>query len=549
MVYAFYATMGGFAADVESLHNALKRVTFSPNAILFLAKEGKFCRVNRNDIEDKSKANVLAKALVCVQVLWVAGQAIERKIAGYPVTLLEVHTLVHVACALIMYGLWFMKPLNVQDPTMIDFRDDRGLLSFMLQVSSESLALQDPRFAGFTCKKSGVVRKAEPEMVFFNIQDPVCINIDAHADLFGSDLEEIKQRPKIHSLSVPGPVDGTADHVQVSTFVSLSDDVHQGTTERYPMGPVDTEYSPASNEKIVCKLVAGQAVFSRIGPRIRTYMDRGCLENGTDHWCNKITFCPEFETCSRDPVDMVFLSQKDLTAIKLATDWTLKIKDRIPPEIYNPFASSSFIADFSVIRRSLERMDHMVSIYDYDLLIHRAPNIHGDMIEDIRSDSAYLATALSLIPAAYGCAHLGALNIVFPTSIERQLWKIASIFLIAVAGGSGVTALIFYVDRVIGNAWPALIAHSLDGYGYAETPLGFLSQFSSILYDWVTPCLGDDRKDILKILLVISFNLLALVYVSSRLYLVVESFISLRHVPIGVYQTPNRNFMSYIPHL
>jgi hypothetical protein len=29
----------------------------------------------------------------------------------------------------------------------------------------------------------------------------------------------------------------------------------------------------------------------------------------------------------------------------------------------------------------------------------------------------------------------------------------------------------------------------------------------------------------------------------------VESFISLRHVPIGVYQTPPTNFMGYIPHL
>lgn len=40
-----------------------------------------------------------------------------------------------------------------------------------------------------------------------------------------------------------------------------------------------------------------------------------------------------------------------------------------------------------------------------------------------------------------------------------------------------------------------------------------------------------------------------LVAAAARVYIVVESFISLRHVPIGVYQTPDSNFMDYVPHL
>jgi len=31
-----------------------------------------------------------------------------------------VHTLVHVVCALMMYALWFHKPLNIQDPTVVE---------------------------------------------------------------------------------------------------------------------------------------------------------------------------------------------------------------------------------------------------------------------------------------------------------------------------------------------------------------------------------------------------------------------------------------------
>jgi hypothetical protein len=120
MVYAHYAVMGGFAADVANLHNKLQRVTFTTEGILFLAKHGRFLDTSRSNIQDKSKADTLAKSLVCFQVMWVVGQAIERKVAGYPITLLELHTIVHVVCVIVMYGLWIRKPLNVQNPIVLN---------------------------------------------------------------------------------------------------------------------------------------------------------------------------------------------------------------------------------------------------------------------------------------------------------------------------------------------------------------------------------------------------------------------------------------------
>jgi hypothetical protein len=69
MVYSHYAAMSGFAADVENMHNVAKRVTITPEGLLLLARRGKFCRVDRSHIQDKSKADILAKGLVCIQVL------------------------------------------------------------------------------------------------------------------------------------------------------------------------------------------------------------------------------------------------------------------------------------------------------------------------------------------------------------------------------------------------------------------------------------------------------------------------------------------------
>jgi hypothetical protein len=105
MTYAHFVMMGGFAIEVDHLHNALRSVTVTPRGMLLLAKQGHFVHLNKDAIKDKSKASLLGKGLALLQILWLAGQVIERKIAALPITLLEIHTLVHVACALVMYIL------------------------------------------------------------------------------------------------------------------------------------------------------------------------------------------------------------------------------------------------------------------------------------------------------------------------------------------------------------------------------------------------------------------------------------------------------------
>ena len=109
--------MGGFIVDVSSLHNTLSRLTISAKGLAFLAKHGHFVKMSDAAIRDKSKADMLIKSLACIQVSWMLVQTIARKVVGYPITLLEVHTLVHVGCAIAMYGLWFEKPLDVRDPS------------------------------------------------------------------------------------------------------------------------------------------------------------------------------------------------------------------------------------------------------------------------------------------------------------------------------------------------------------------------------------------------------------------------------------------------
>ncbi|KAI1186451.1 hypothetical protein F5B17DRAFT_360450 [Nemania serpens] len=71
-------------------------------------------------IQDKSKSDVLAKGLVCLQVAWLIIQGVGRAANGLPIALLEIHVLAHVAYALMLYGIWFKKPFNIQEATMVD---------------------------------------------------------------------------------------------------------------------------------------------------------------------------------------------------------------------------------------------------------------------------------------------------------------------------------------------------------------------------------------------------------------------------------------------
>lgn len=105
--YAFYVTMGGFAYDLKDISDGFSPVTLSPQGMIFLARQGHFVDISPEDIGDRSKAGIFTKSLICVQVSWMVIQCIARKAAGYPLTLLEIHTMVHVVCALTLYVLWW----------------------------------------------------------------------------------------------------------------------------------------------------------------------------------------------------------------------------------------------------------------------------------------------------------------------------------------------------------------------------------------------------------------------------------------------------------
>ena len=132
---AYFALSGGIAVDTSSFWRK-QRMTLTSKGIVLLAEIGLLPRLTQEDVKDKSKADTIAKALVCVQTIWFLIQGFARVVTGLPLTLLEVHTMTHIACALVMYMIWFKKPYTVSRPTLLQDQDTVNIAALLLTRSN-----------------------------------------------------------------------------------------------------------------------------------------------------------------------------------------------------------------------------------------------------------------------------------------------------------------------------------------------------------------------------------------------------------------------------
>ena len=81
-----------------------------------LLQEGKiaFPTITEEEIQDRSKADGLAKGIAVLQTTWFIAQCMSRKAQGLIITEIELITLAIAALNGISYFLWWNKPLDVK---------------------------------------------------------------------------------------------------------------------------------------------------------------------------------------------------------------------------------------------------------------------------------------------------------------------------------------------------------------------------------------------------------------------------------------------------
>lgn len=99
--------MGGFALDLDvsdlDERKELGLLVLTPRGIKLLAEYGYLPNISEEEILDKSKTDCLGRLISLLQAIWMLAQILGRIAANVQVTLLEVNTLAHVLCALIIF--------------------------------------------------------------------------------------------------------------------------------------------------------------------------------------------------------------------------------------------------------------------------------------------------------------------------------------------------------------------------------------------------------------------------------------------------------------
>ncbi|KAJ7130492.1 hypothetical protein C8R44DRAFT_665587, partial [Mycena epipterygia] len=122
MTHGFFISMGGFVSQNGNPIVTIKQVQDSE----YLSAIRK---VKVSSIRDKSKGDALSKGVALLQGLWFVTQCLARVHQHLPITQLEVATLAFAVVNVLIWALWWAKPLDVGEPILVGALDEEAFPS------------------------------------------------------------------------------------------------------------------------------------------------------------------------------------------------------------------------------------------------------------------------------------------------------------------------------------------------------------------------------------------------------------------------------------
>ncbi|KAI0758914.1 hypothetical protein C8Q74DRAFT_272047 [Fomes fomentarius] len=144
LAHSFYAIMGGFVLQEphpDPKHRYLpcwqRNGVLTAAGIRFLLEHDPdlIPDLSLSEIKDRSKEGGMEKAILVWQVIWFILDCLNRLAQGLPLSLLEVSTIAHALCALLTCAMWWKKPKDVSEPTVIENPHARPLGAWMSMAS------------------------------------------------------------------------------------------------------------------------------------------------------------------------------------------------------------------------------------------------------------------------------------------------------------------------------------------------------------------------------------------------------------------------------
>ncbi|KAL8817842.1 MAG: hypothetical protein Q9223_003400 [Gallowayella weberi] len=467
--------MGGLAVNVSQLHDRLDKILLTPSGLIYLAEKGYFFEISDSDIQDKSKASWLAKGFVLLQITWTVLQCLSRKVVGLPISVLEVHVLVQAGCALIMYGLWFNKPKDIDEPTDVTSKIPEKIIALML-VQNHYFGTQPYReldlpieyrpiqIAGKTSCFWPRNRMSEAAYLMYNPQPPSSLS----------------------SGNTPNQLQEFARDIQLPNSLR----------RRLPLDRFDT--STISHYFPLTVSLSGKDIrrWQLAGSVLREELKPSATQLSENH-----PFLG-FES-SADTIRGAYFIRKS-SGLDIAPTWTEALYHR-RRATHDSSGIETFVP-WGLYRRLLET-------------------------EEVKLGPP--TAVMTLIGLLYGGLHLTLWDYKFPTHAEGLLWRLSATALLAESAGIAIF--------VTGRAMYRKRKKARGDITTNSRPTGENSSSSSSSHS------ADDLPSMILVLALAWALYVASLYFFSRVFIIVESFISLRHVPIGVYT--DVGWSKYIPHM
>jgi len=138
--------MGGFIIEYESNDQRCRKQLHRTKMFELLDQKLLPWPEIEDEIDDRSKADGFVKLLALAQILWFVTQAIGRAAQGLAMTTLELFTLGIVLWAVMIYGVLWEMPFDIQQPIVIHVQEGGNVVD--CDSDFERLRMLDTSFIG-----------------------------------------------------------------------------------------------------------------------------------------------------------------------------------------------------------------------------------------------------------------------------------------------------------------------------------------------------------------------------------------------------------------
>jgi hypothetical protein len=436
--------------------------------------------LDNRSIVDRSKADSLAKLLVCAQAFWMVLNVIARKLDGLPNTLIELNVVVHVVVMVVVYGLWWDKPLGVMTP-------------IILNLSTNSYNGQIPEIEPKSVSTSrDNLAELHRQILLLHHSDGPMKYVHSYTIWDSGDIKSWILNLLGYTVQIPENLGLTFEIFEICTAENISTRKERERQIRIANLHLDSE---RHSEGLL--LLPGQLlVWKGLGDYKGLYFGSHCRSKTNPYFITKSYMLQLRNMYFHDATDQ----ETRRTGALHGSSCRSAISD-----------PTNMVVDGGISNWSKNGGRNWLLIPAPILTIG--------------------ATILSILYA--GC-HATAWSAYFPTFTERYFWRGACI----VIASGGPFAYILYLLHL--NMKRKFSLSGLFGYTRDLADKKIIPRW---LYTWcILPlCAG------IFIVWCLVVGAGALLYVLARIFIVIESFISMRNLPVGAYDSIN--WIQILPHM